>query len=168
MFFLQEGFTYRNFLMDMVAVFAFVVWFWLLVVIYGDLFRRHDISGWAKALWVLALVLTSYLSILAYLIAQGRGMAERNTQQAQQAQGRTTRRIVGFSVTQMKLQARSAKEVGIDNRRRIRTSSQQAGLVGGAILVKRLAPRQGAGFTMPHTIDLCLLRHYQYRHASVR
>ena len=50
MFFLQEGFTYRNFLMDMIAVFAFVVWFWLLVVIYGDLFRRHDISGWGKAL----------------------------------------------------------------------------------------------------------------------
>ena len=61
MFFFQEGFTYRNFLMDMIAVFAFVVWFWLIVVIYSDLFRRHDISGWGKALWVLALVLTSYL-----------------------------------------------------------------------------------------------------------
>ena len=46
MFFFQEGFTYRNFLMDMIAIFAFVVWFWLLIVIYGDLFRRHDISGW--------------------------------------------------------------------------------------------------------------------------
>ena len=57
MFFAQEGFTYRNFLMDVVAIFAFVVWFWLLIVIYGDLFRRHDISGWGKALWVIALVL---------------------------------------------------------------------------------------------------------------
>jgi len=44
MFFLQEGFTYRNFLMDMIAVFAFVVWFWLLVVIYGDLFRRCGVK----------------------------------------------------------------------------------------------------------------------------
>jgi uncharacterized membrane protein len=35
--------------MDMIAIFAFVVWFWLLVAIYGDLFRRHDISGWGKA-----------------------------------------------------------------------------------------------------------------------
>jgi Phospholipase_D-nuclease N-terminal len=78
-------------------VFAFVVWFWLLVVIYGDLFRRHDISGWAKALWVLALVLTSYLGIFAYLITQGRGMAERNAQQAQQARDEL-RRVVGFSV----------------------------------------------------------------------
>ena len=97
MFFLQEGFTYRNFLMDMIAVFAFVVWFWLLVVIYGDLFRRHDISGWGKALWVLALVLTSYLGIVAYLITQGGGMAERNAQQAQQAR-EELRRVVGFSV----------------------------------------------------------------------
>jgi len=85
MFFAQEGFTYRNFLMDIIAVFAFVVWFWLLIVIYGDLFRRHDISGWGKALWVLALVLTSYLGIFAYLITQGRGMAERSAEQAQRA-----------------------------------------------------------------------------------
>ena len=95
MFFFQEGFTYRNFLMDMIAVFAFVVWFWLLVVIYSDLFRRHDISGWGKALWVIALVLTSYFGILAYLITQGRGMAERNAQQAQQARD-DLRRVVGF------------------------------------------------------------------------
>ena len=96
MFFVQEGFTYRNFLMDMIAVFGFVVWFWLLIVIYGDLFRRHDISGWVKALWVLALVLTSYLGIFAYVITQGRGMAERNAQQAQQARDEL-RRVVGFS-----------------------------------------------------------------------
>ena len=96
MFFFKEGFTYRNFLMDMISVFAFVVWFWLLIVIYGDLFRRHDISGWGKALWVLALVLTSYLGIVAYLITQGRGMAERNAQQAQLARDEL-RRVVGFS-----------------------------------------------------------------------
>jgi hypothetical protein len=82
--------------MDALAIFAFVVWFWLLVVIYGDLFRRHDISGWGKALWVMALVLTSYLGIFAYLITQGRGMAERNAQQGQQAR-EELRRVVGYS-----------------------------------------------------------------------
>ena len=97
MFFLQEGFTYRNFLIDMIAIFVFVVWFWLLVVIYSDLFRRHDISGWGKALWVLVLILFSYLGIFAYLITQGRGMAERNAEQAQQAR-EELRRVVGFSV----------------------------------------------------------------------
>jgi len=98
MFFFQEGFTYRNFLIDMLGIFAFVVWFWLLIIIYGDLFRRHDISGWGKALWVLVLVITSYLGIFVYLVTQGRGMAERNTQQAEQARDEL-RRVVGFSVT---------------------------------------------------------------------
>ena len=91
------GYTYSNFLMNVLGIFAFVVWFWLLVVIYGDLFRRHDISGWGKAFWVIGLVLFSYLGILAYLITQGRGMAERNAQQAQQAR-EELRRVVGFSV----------------------------------------------------------------------
>lgn len=91
------GYTYSNFLMNMISIFVFVVWFWLLIVIYGDLFRRHDISGWGKALWVIALVLTSYLGILAYLITQGPGMAERNAQQAQQARDEL-RSVVGYSV----------------------------------------------------------------------
>lgn len=93
----EGGYTYSNFLANALAIFAFIVWFWLLVVIYGDLFRRHDISGWGKALWVLALVLTSYIGIFAYLITQGRGMAERNAQQAAQARD-DLRRVVGFSV----------------------------------------------------------------------
>ena len=91
------GYTYSNFLMNVLGIFAFVVWFWLLVVIYGDLFRRHDISGWGKAFWVIGLVVFSYLGILAYLITQGRGMAERNAQQAHQAR-EELRRVVGFSV----------------------------------------------------------------------
>jgi hypothetical protein len=91
------GYTYSNFLMNVLGIFAFVVWFWLLVVIYGDLFRRHDISGWGKAFWVIGLVVFSYLGILAYLVTQGRGMAERNAQQAQQAR-EELHRVVGFSV----------------------------------------------------------------------
>src|ERR1044072_3395520 len=95
--FFEGGFTFSNFLMDALAIFAFVVWFWLLFVIYSDLVRRHDVSGWGKALWVIALVLFSYLAILAYLITQGRGMAERNAQQTQQARDEL-RRVVGFTV----------------------------------------------------------------------
>src|SRR3974377_2512830 len=114
MFFFQEGFTYRNFLMDMLAIFAFVVWFWLLVVIYSDLFRRHDISGWGKALWVLALVLTSYFGILFYLITQGRGMAERNAQQPQQAR-EELRRVVGFSVADEITKLDALKKAGSIN-----------------------------------------------------
>ena len=45
MFFVEEGFTFRNFLMDALAIFVLIVWFWLLITIASDLFRRHDISG---------------------------------------------------------------------------------------------------------------------------
>jgi hypothetical protein len=97
MFYLQEGFTYRKFLMDVLAIFIFIVWFWLLITVFADLFRRHDISGWIKAIWVIALIIFLYIAILAYLIFQGRGMAERNVLQAQQARDEL-RRVVGFSV----------------------------------------------------------------------
>jgi hypothetical protein len=64
MFFFQGGFTYRNFLMDALAIFIFVVWFWLLIIVFADLFRRHDISGWIKAIWVVALIVFSYIGSL--------------------------------------------------------------------------------------------------------
>ncbi len=92
-----EGFTFRNFVADVFAVFMFVVWFWLLIMVFSDLFRRHDISGWIKAIWVIALILFPYLGIFAYLITQARGMAERSGQQAQQAR-EEIRRAIGFSV----------------------------------------------------------------------
>ena len=96
MFFVQEGFTFRNFLLDALAIFVFIVWFWLLITVAADLFRRHDISGWIKAVWVISWIVFPYLGVLAYLIFQGRGMAERNVQQAQQASDEL-RRGVGFS-----------------------------------------------------------------------
>lgn len=90
------GFTFANFLTDVLAVFLFVVWFWLLIVVFNDLFRRQDISGWAKALWVIVLIVLSYIGVFAYLITQGKSMAERNSQQAQHAR-EEIRRVVGFS-----------------------------------------------------------------------
>ena len=96
MLFFSEGFTFRNFLVDAFAVFMFVLWFWLLIIVIGDLFRRHDISGWGKAIWVIALIVFPYLAILAYMITQSRGMADRRGQQAQQAR-EELRRVVGFS-----------------------------------------------------------------------
>jgi Phospholipase_D-nuclease N-terminal/Short C-terminal domain len=92
----EGGFSFSNFLVDVFAVFVFVVWFWLLISVFMDLFRRHDISGWAKAIWVIALIVFPYLGVFAYLITQSRGMAERNNQQVQQARD-DLRRVVGFS-----------------------------------------------------------------------
>jgi hypothetical protein len=96
MFFFQEGFTYRNFLLDAVTIFLFIVWFWLIIIVARDLFRRHDISGWGKAIWVIALIVFPYITVFVYLISQGRGIAERDAQAAQQARDEL-RRVVGFS-----------------------------------------------------------------------
>jgi len=91
------GFSFTNFLTDAFAIFLFVVWFWLIIMVAGDLFRRRDVSGWGKALWVLVLILFPYIGLFAYMIFEGRGMAERSSQQAQQARDEL-RRVVGFSV----------------------------------------------------------------------
>src|SRR6516165_8358990 len=121
MFYLQEGFTYRNFLMDALAIFIFVVWFWLLITVFADLFRRHDISGWIKAIWVIALIVFPYIAVLAYLIFQGRGMAERNVQQAQRARDEL-RSVVGFSVADEIQKLDGLKRAGSIRRRICKTS----------------------------------------------
>jgi hypothetical protein len=90
------GFSFSNFLVDVLAVFVFVEWFWLLITVFSDLFRRHDISGWGKALWVIGLIIFPYIGVFIYLITQGRGMAERNAQYAERARDEL-RRVVGFS-----------------------------------------------------------------------
>jgi predicted membrane channel-forming protein YqfA (hemolysin III family) len=91
------GFSFSNFLVDVLAIFVFVLWFWLIITVFADLFRRHDISGWSKALWVIVLILIPYLGVFAYMIFQARGMAERNAQYAEKARD-DLRRVVGFSV----------------------------------------------------------------------
>jgi hypothetical protein len=58
-------------------IFFFVIWIWILITILSDLFRDHELSGWAKAAWVLFLVFIPFLTALIYLIARGGGMRER-------------------------------------------------------------------------------------------
>ncbi len=93
----QGGFSFPNFVTDVFAVFVFVLWFWLLVTITSDLFRRSDVSGLAKIIWVILLIVLPYVGIFAYLLTQGRGMAERNNARARQAR-EELRQVVGFSV----------------------------------------------------------------------
>jgi len=91
------GFTFPNFLTDVFSIFIFVLWFWLLITVFGDLFRRRDVSGLAKVLWVIVLIVFPYIGVFVYLISQGREMAERRNQQAQHAR-EELRQVVGFSV----------------------------------------------------------------------
>jgi hypothetical protein len=91
------GFTFTNFVADAFAIFMFILWFWLLITVASDLFRRHDISGFGKVLWVILLIVLPYIGIFAYILTQGRGMAERDREQAKLAREHL-RQTVGFSV----------------------------------------------------------------------
>lgn len=83
---LTASYTFVSFLWDALLVFAWIIWFWLLISVFSDLFRRQDTSGWAKAAWIVFVILLPYVGVLVYLIAEHEGIAERNTQRAQAAQ----------------------------------------------------------------------------------
>jgi uncharacterized membrane protein YcjF (UPF0283 family) len=81
-------YNFASFLWDVLVIFAFVIWFWLLITVFGDLFSRHDIGGWGKAGWIVLVIILPYLGVFIYLIANSHGMGERAQAraQAQQAQ----------------------------------------------------------------------------------
>jgi len=68
-----------------VIFFGLIIYFWLLITVFADLFRRHDISGWAKAGWTVFVFVLPLVGALIYLIGQGRSMADRRTQDVEQA-----------------------------------------------------------------------------------
>ena len=73
----------------MLWFFLFFVWIWLLISIFADIFRSDDLSGWAKAFWVLFVVILPYLGVLVYLIARGKSMQERAINRAVQQEQAT-------------------------------------------------------------------------------
>ena len=68
----------------MLEFFLFFVWIWLLIIVFGDIFRSRDLGGFAKALWVIFVIVIPLLGVLVYLIARGGGMQERAVERAQQ------------------------------------------------------------------------------------
>ena len=69
---------------SMMIFFLWVAWIWILIMILSDLFRRHDLSGWGKALWMIFVIIAPFLGVLVYLIFESKGIAERNMQRQQQ------------------------------------------------------------------------------------
>jgi ABC-type multidrug transport system fused ATPase/permease subunit len=69
--------------LTILEIFLFIVWIWLLISVFGDIFRSHDLSGVAKAIWVLVVVIFPYLGVFVYLIARGGKMHERSIRAAQ-------------------------------------------------------------------------------------
>ena len=79
-------YPFLSVLWTMLVFFAWVIWFWILITIFADVFRRHDIGGGKKALWIVFVILTPFLGVLIYLIANNEGMNERNVKQARDSQ----------------------------------------------------------------------------------
>jgi hypothetical protein len=82
------AYTFGDVMWTMFVFFAWILFFWMLFGVFGDLFGRHDISGWAKAGWTFFVIILPFLGIFVYLISQGKAMGERAQArvQAQQSQ----------------------------------------------------------------------------------
>ena len=79
-------YPFLNIMGTMLVFFAWVIWFWLLITVFADIFRRHDIGGGGKVLWMIFVIVLPFLGVFIYLIAESKGMAERNEARAVQAQ----------------------------------------------------------------------------------
>jgi hypothetical protein len=80
---IAADYPFLDVLWSMIIFFTWVVWIWIMIVILTDVFRRRDIGGWSKALWVVFLIILPFLGALVYLIANHDGMAQRNVKEAQ-------------------------------------------------------------------------------------
>ena len=81
-----SDYPFLDILWSMLVFFGWVIWFWLLITVFADMFRRHDISGWSKAGWIILCVVLPFLGVLIYIGTQGKGMAERRVKDTQAAQ----------------------------------------------------------------------------------
>ena len=90
---LADDFGAGQVFVDLLMFVLFVIWIWLLIVVFSDLFRSHDLSGWAKAAWVIGIVILPYLGVLLYLIVRGSKMAQ-HVQQAAAAQDAEARAYI--------------------------------------------------------------------------
>ena len=82
----EADFPFLEFLWSMMLFFAWVAWIWIAITCFIDIFRRHDIGGWHKALWVVFIILIPFLGVLVYLIAQHDEMRDRTLEQAKAQQ----------------------------------------------------------------------------------
>ena len=77
MLFASYQYPILDFFLTMLYFFLFIIWIWLLITVFVDIFRSHDMGGWAKALWVIFVVILPFLGVFVYLIARGDKMHER-------------------------------------------------------------------------------------------
>ena len=90
---LAADYPFLDILWSMFIFFLFVIWIWILITVFSDIFRRKDIGGGSKALWIIFVIVLPYLGVLVYLIANHDGMADRNIAQMQKQQQATDQYI---------------------------------------------------------------------------
>ena len=83
---LAADYPFLDVLWTMLIFFLFVIWIWIMITVFVDIFRRHDTSGFAKVLWIIFIIILPFLGVFIYLIANHDGMTERNIKQAQTQQ----------------------------------------------------------------------------------
>jgi hypothetical protein len=79
-------YPFLDVLWTMFVFFIWIIWFWLLITVFADVFRRDDLSGWGKTGWLIFVIILPFLGVFIYLISQGDDMGRRNMRQAQAQQ----------------------------------------------------------------------------------
>jgi hypothetical protein len=81
--FIAADYPFLDVFWTIIIFFFWVIWIWIVITVLVDVFRRHDIGGFAKALWVIFVVIVPWLGVLIYLVVEHEGMRDRSMQQAQ-------------------------------------------------------------------------------------
>ena len=109
------SYPFMDVLWSMVIFFLFVIWIWILITVFADIFRRRDIGGGMKAVWIIFVIILPYLGVFIYLIAEGHKMAERNAEQMQSAraqQDEYIQSVAGSSAADQIAQAKTLLDSG--------------------------------------------------------
>ena len=137
-------YPFMDVLWSMMIFFLFVIWIWILITVFADIFRRRDIGGGMKAVWIIFVILLPYLGVFIYLIAEGHHMAERNAEQmntARAQQDEYIKSVAGSSPADQIAQAKSLLDSGAI------TQAEFDGLKAKALArnaAGRIAPTVGA------------------------
>jgi len=112
---LAASYPFLDVLWSMVIFFLFVIWIWILITVFADIFRRRDIGGGMKTVWLIFVIVLPYLGVFIYLIAEGHKMADRNAEQMQAAraqQDEYIKSVAGSSPADQVAQAKQLLDSG--------------------------------------------------------
>ena len=126
---IAADYPFLDILWTMFIFFAWIIWFWLLITIFADIFRRHDISGGKKTLWCIFVILTPFIGVFVYLISQSKGMNERNLQSVKQQRQQTDeyiRSVAAEDPASQIAQAKSLLDSGAINQQEFDSLKQKA------------------------------------------